>query len=68
MVTVRSQPFIVFNTGADYSQLYIDVKDAQWLCRGDLVPADINSLSPSQFVIYHFGVFVIRMLKQTVGE
>lgn len=53
--------------GADYSRLYIDVKDAQWLCRGDLVPADINSLSPSQFVIYHFGVFVIQMLKQTVG-
>ena len=48
--------------GADYSKAYIDVKDAQWACKGDLVPTDINSLGPSQFVIYRFGVFLIRLL------
>lgn len=54
-------------TGADYSRAYIDVKDAQWLCNGKLQPTDINSISPSQFVIYQFGSFVIRLLHETVN-
>ena len=54
-------------TGADYSRAYIDVKDAQWLCQGDLTPADINNISASQFVIYRFGVFVIRLLHKMIG-
>ena len=54
--------------GADYSKAYIDVKDAQWLCRGDILPVDINEISPSQFVVYRFGVFVIRLLHRTIGS
>ena len=60
--------WIIFTSslGADYSRAYIDVKDAQWLCGGALAPADINEISPSQFVVYRFGVFVIRLLHQTI--
>ena len=53
--------------GANYSNAYIDVKDAQWLCSGDLSPVDINNISASQFVIYRFGVFIIRLLHQNIG-
>ncbi|XP_013391352.1 uncharacterized protein LOC106159584 [Lingula anatina] len=52
--------------GADYSRSYLDVKDAQWVCKGDLVPVDINDISASQFVVYRFGVFINRMLHQLV--
>lgn len=45
----------------------MDVKDAQWVCKGDLKPADINQISPAQFVIYRFGVFVTRLLHETIG-
>ena len=54
--------FCCLAAGADYSKAYIDVKDAQWVCKGDLVPTDVNSLGPSHFVIYRFGVFLIRLL------
>ncbi|GFO26753.1 cytadherence high molecular weight protein 2 [Plakobranchus ocellatus] len=52
--------------GADYTKAYIDVKDAQWVCKGDLTPVDISAISPSQFVIYRFGVFLTRLLHQTI--
>lgn len=39
--------------------LYIDIKDVQWLCRGDLVFVDINEFSFVNFVVYCFGVFII---------
>ena len=54
-------------SGGDYSRPYIDLKDAQWLCHGDLRPADINDITPSQFIIYRFGVFITRFLEKTVG-
>ncbi|EDV28435.1 uncharacterized protein TRIADDRAFT_51343 [Trichoplax adhaerens] len=50
--------------GAGSSGSYIDSKDAQWICKGDLIPVDINHLSPSHFVIYRFGLFVVKMLRQ----
>jgi len=53
--------------GANYSHPYIDVKDAQWMCAGDLVPVDSAQISPSQYVVYRFGVFVIRLLHQQIG-
>ena len=43
------------------------MKDAQWLLQGDLKPVDINQISPSQFVVYRFGVFTIRMLAKCIG-
>lgn len=55
-----------FSTGADYSRAYIDIKDAQWSCKGDLIPADINHISPSEFVVYRFGVFIINFLHKTI--
>lgn len=42
---------------------YIDLRDAQWECKGDLVPIDIQSLKPSDFVVYRFGVFVSQLLR-----
>lgn len=52
--------------GAKGGRSYIDIQDAQWLCGGDLVPVDINELSPTNFVVYRFGVFVADMLKQAM--
>lgn len=53
--------------GADYKEPYLDVKDAQWVCKGDIRPVDINHISSNQFVIYRFGVFIIRLLNKTIG-
>lgn len=53
-------------SGATGGRPYIDIQDAQWLCGGDLVPIDINELSPTNFVVYRFGVFVADMLKQAM--
>lgn len=44
------------------SQPYIDLRDAQWECKGDLTPVDPQSLRPSDFVVYRFGVFVASLL------
>lgn len=52
--------------GAKGGRPYIDIKDAQWLCRGDLVPVDINELSPPNFVVYRFGVFITQMLHKVM--
>lgn len=52
--------------GAKGGRPYIDIKDAQWLCKGDLVPVDINELSPANFVVYRFGVFITQMLHKAM--
>ena len=52
--------------GAKGGRPYLDIKDAQWLCQGDLVPVDINELSPANFVVYRFGVFVTQMLRNVI--
>ena len=46
---------------------YIDIKDAQWECKGDLVPTDVQSLKPSDFVVYRFGVFSSKLLQKQNG-
>jgi len=43
---------------------YIDIKDAQWSCQDELIPVDINELTPMQFVVYRFGVFIIQLLQE----
>lgn len=43
---------------------YIDLKDAQWECKGELVPLDIQDLKPSDFVVYRFGIFVASLLSK----
>ena len=42
---------------------YIDLRDAQWVCSGDLVAVDIEKLRPTSFVVYRFGVFVSNLLQ-----
>lgn len=42
---------------------YIDLRDAQWVCSGDLVAVDIEKLRPANFVVYRFGVFVNNLLQ-----
>ncbi|XP_067940386.1 myosin-2 heavy chain-like [Watersipora subatra] len=54
-------------TGGDYSVPYLDVKDAQWKCEGELVPVDIRDITASQFVIYRFGVFVAKLMEELTG-
>lgn len=53
--------------GASRGRAYIDLKDAQWLCTGDLIPVDINDLSPANFVVYRFGVFITQLLKDQMN-
>ena len=53
--------------GAKNGQAYIDIKDAQWICQGDLVPVDINELGPANFVVYRFGVFISQVRKKVLG-
>ena len=53
--------------GASRGRAYIDLKDAQWLCTGDLIPVDINDLSPANFVVYRFGVFITQLLKEQMN-
>jgi hypothetical protein len=53
--------------GASRGRPYIDLKDAQWLCSGDLMPVDINELSPANFVVYRFGVFVTQLLENRMN-
>lgn len=57
----------LFSSGADCSQSYIDTKDAQWLCKGDLVPLNEKHVTPSQFVIYRFGIFMVELLHKSAG-
>jgi len=46
---------------------FIDIKDAQWVCQGELIPVDINELNPTQFVVYRFGVFVTQILQELMN-
>ena len=41
---------------------YIDLKDAQWECKGDLLPVKVQDLKPSDFVVYRFGMFIANMI------
>ena len=45
---------------------YIDVRDTQWSCEGELVVSDVKSLQPTDFVVYRFGVFASNLLEKRV--
>lgn len=44
------------------SSSYIDLKDAQWECKGELLPVKVQDLKPSDFVVYRFGIFVANLI------
>ena len=67
IITYVLQLEYFYQIGGDYSRAYMDVKDAQWLCAGNLIPADINQLNAREFVIYRYGVFIIKLLNQTIS-
>eukprot|EP00117_Sycon_ciliatum_P043250 scpid2405/ scgid31345/ len=47
---------------------YIDQRDAQWTNVGSNTSlVDINQLTARNFVVYQFGTFVVRLLRQRVG-
>ena len=62
----NSMSYVVI-AGGDYSVPYLDVKDAQWKCEGELLPVDIRDISAAQFVIYRFGVFVAKLMEELSG-
>lgn len=45
---------------------FIDLRDAQWECKGELVPVEVQSLLPADFVVYQFGLFACQLLHSTV--
>ena len=47
--------------GSDSSP-YVDLKDAQWECKGELLPVKAQDLKPSDFVVYRFGMFVAKLI------
>lgn len=53
----------VGEAAAQTTSPYIDLRDAQWVCSGDLVAVDIEKLRPANFVVYRFGVFVSNLLQ-----
>ena len=53
----------VGGAAAQTTSPYIDLRDAQWVCSGDLVAVDIEKLRPANFVVYRFGVFVSNLLQ-----
>eukprot|EP01135_Chromosphaera_perkinsii_P005913 Nk52_evm8s371 gene=Nk52_evmTU8s371 len=42
---------------------FLDIKDAQWVCSGQLQPVDLQQLSPLNFIAYRFGWFVFNLLQ-----
>ena len=60
---VKLQNATVGSSTAQATGPYIDLRDAQWVCSGDLVAVDIEKLRPANFVVYRFGVFVSSLLQ-----
>ena len=60
---VKLQGAAVGGSTAQTTSPYIDLRDAQWVCSGDLVAIDIEKLRPTNFVVYRFGVFVSNLLQ-----
>ena len=36
------------------------------MCKGELIPVDINELSPTHFIVYRYGVFITQLLQQSL--
>ena len=62
MLEFQSHPSPTGHVDIGDNGAYIDLKDAQWECKGELVPVDTGELKPSDFVVYRFGKFVASLL------
>ena len=46
----------------EQSNRFVDVLDAQWACEGELIPLDVQTLNPREFLVYQHGLFLLKML------
>ncbi|CAL8351040.1 unnamed protein product [Lota lota] len=44
------------------SNRFVDVLDAQWACEGELIPLDVQTLNPREFLTYQHGLFLLKLL------
>ncbi|XP_030237257.1 uncharacterized protein LOC115561364 isoform X2 [Gadus morhua] len=44
------------------SSRFVDVLDAQWACEGELIPLDVQTLNPREFLAYQHGLFLLKLL------
>ncbi|KAG7281741.1 hypothetical protein CRUP_028055 [Coryphaenoides rupestris] len=47
---------------SDQSNRFVDVLDAQWACEGELIPLDVQTLTPREFLAYQHGLFLLKLL------
>ncbi|CAL8361243.1 unnamed protein product [Merluccius merluccius] len=47
---------------SEQSNRFVDVLDAQWACEGELIPLDVQTLNPREFLAYQHGLFLLKML------
>ncbi|XP_064158314.1 uncharacterized protein LOC135236073 [Anguilla rostrata] len=43
-------------------QPFLDLLDAQLECEGELIPLDLRTLSPREFLVYQHGLFLLQAL------
>ena len=53
---------IVILGPVDESSRFVDVLDAQWACEGELIPLDVQTLNPREFLAYQHGLFLLKLL------
>ena len=53
---------IVILCPLDESSRFVDVLDAQWACEGELIPLDVQTLNPREFLAYQHGLFLLKLL------
>jgi hypothetical protein len=61
-----NQALDLFFTGADNTEPFIDVKDAQWsVSHGQLTPVRLEQLSHDAALKYNYGLHILQLLQKT---